>query len=274
MKTMPDSDDAEETESTTPESDDAEDVTSEAGEGDEVSSDEVEDAEVGEVEDEAVDEAGEEDEGPDEEDEVPEGTGDEETETADAEGVDEEAETGDEEDEQVEAEEADSEELEEIETAMSEEQDVEDGEGLEDEEEEPPSQPVVKSEGRFYGTGRRKESVARVWIESGSGEVRINDTSLEAYFSSRPKWTEAVRAPLECVGMEDQVDVWATADGGGLTGQADALQLGVARALVEMDENARYWLRPEGHLTRDDREVERKKINQPGARAKSQVSKR
>ncbi len=225
--------------------------------------DDDEDTEGDEVPDEAdVDEDGgdevpEEAEDADEEgDETPE-------EAADAE-EDGEEETADEETEAAGAE--GDEELEEIETAMA-------GEGEEDEE-EPPSQPTVSTDGRFYGTGRRKEAVARVWIEAGSGEVTVNGNDLSAYFSSRAKWTGAVRGPLECLGMEDSVDVWATAEGGGLTGQAEAIELGLARALVDMDENARHWLRPEGHLTRDDREVERKKINQPGARAKSQVSKR
>lgn len=208
----------------------------------------------------------------DEGDEVPEEATDDEAETAEDEGDeipeeaveadDEDAETADVADEDAEGEE----ELEEIETAMA-------GEGEEDEE-EPPSQPTVDTDGRFYGTGRRKEAVARVWVEAGSGNITVNGNDLGTYFSNRAKWTEAVRGPLECLDMEDAIDVWATADGGGLTGQADAIELGLARALVDMDENARHWLRPEGHLTRDDREVERKKINQPGARAKSQVSKR
>lgn len=282
------------------------------GEGDAPEEDEVpeeaegdEDPEAEDVDAEAADDGAEGDEIPedtddvDEGDDVPEGSADEDAETTDAEAEEEEpaeaevaedeaAETADAEDEDGEDEEAETadaadegeetpeaaededveedEELEEIETAMA-------GEGEEDEE-EPPSQPTVESEGRFYGTGRRKEAVARVWVEAGSGNITVNGNDLGTYFSNRAKWTEAVRGPLECLDMEDAIDVWATAEGGGLTGQADAIELGLARALVDMDENARHWLRPEGHLTRDDREVERKKINQPGARAKSQVSKR
>lgn len=168
------------------------------------------------------------------------------------------------EDEEIEADNQD--ELEEVQTSMAEE-------GI-DEEDESTKKPTVNSDGVFYGTGRRKEAIARVWLQAGNGNITVNDTALDDYFNNRKRWTKAVEEPLECVGFEDQLDVQATANGGGLTGQADALKLGIARALVSMDENARPWLRSEGHLTRDDREVERKKINQPGARAKQQVSKR
>ncbi|MFB6226763.1 MAG: 30S ribosomal protein S9 [bacterium] len=149
---------------------------------------------------------------------------------------------------------------------------MEDGEAPE--EDQTPTRPVVKSDQQYYGTGRRKESVARVWIEAGDGSITVNDQSADQYFQNRAKWTKAVKSPLETLDFLDDIDVWATAEGGGLTGQADAVKLGIARALVEMDENARSWLKDDGHLTRDDREVERKKINQPGARAKQQVSKR
>ncbi len=149
-----------------------------------------------------------------------------------------------------------------------------DVEEAEEEEDEGPVKPVLKHEGRFYGTGRRKESVARVWIEAGDGTVTVNGRDGEAYFQNRSLWLQEINQPLECVDFDGDVDVWTTLEGGGLTGQAGALQLGLARALVEMDENARPWLKEEGLLTRDDRMVERKKINQPGARAKQQVSKR
>lgn len=192
----------------------------------------------------------------------------EESETADDEAEDEAEETD--EDEELEEDETDEEkeeeELEEVESSM------EEGDG--EDEEETQTKPVVKSDQQYYGTGRRKESVARVWIEAGDGNVTVNDKSVDEYFQNRKKWTKAVRSPLETVGFEEDIDVWATAEGGGLTGQADAVKLGIARALCEMDENARTWLRSDDHLTRDDREVERKKINQPGARAKQQVSKR
>lgn len=171
------------------------------------------------------------------------------------------------EDEQAEPEpETQDDELEEVETSMTEEGEADETEAAE--------KPIVDSDGEFYGTGRRKEAVARVWIEAGSGNVTVNGTAPEDYFNNRRKWINAVLEPLQCVGFEDDIDVRATTKGGGLTGQADSLKLGIARALVEMDDNARSWLRSAGHLTRDDREVERKKINQPGARAKQQVSKR
>jgi len=169
-------------------------------------------------------------------------------------------------DENSEEVEEENEQLEEVETSMAE------GEPEEDEDEQ--VQPVVNSDDEYYGTGRRKEAVARVWIEAGSGDLTVNGQDASDYFNNRRKWTRAVEAPLNCLGFEEDVDVRASTKGGGLTGQADAIKLGVARALVEMDENARSPLRSEGHLTRDDRQVERKKINQPGARAKQQVSKR
>lgn len=171
-----------------------------------------------------------------------------------------------------ESEEAESTEAEELVDSMTDGEEEE----LESPEEESGSEekPVVKHEGRYYGTGRRKEAVARVWVQAGSGNIILNDKPADEYFMNRPAWLQAIKSPLECIDFEDKVDVWATLEGGGKTGQADAVKLGIARALVDMDENARYWLHSEGYMTRDDRELERKKINQPGARAKSQVSKR
>jgi small subunit ribosomal protein S9 len=170
------------------------------------------------------------------------------------------------------AEDSSDEELEDIEESMTEE--GEDEPSVEDEEDTEPTKPVVKSDDEYYGTGRRKESVARVWIEAGEGNMTVNDRDVSSYFNNRARWIQSVWEPLEVLNFTDDINVWATLDGGGLTGQADALQLGIARALVEMDENARTFLKQEGLLTRDDRELERKKINQPGARAKQQVSKR
>lgn len=144
----------------------------------------------------------------------------------------------------------------------------------EEEEDESPQRPVLKHDGRFYGTGRRKQSIARVWVKAGDGDITVNDREVSQYFNHRRTWQKAIRKPLEELGFADDVDVWATLEGGGLTGQAEALQLGIARAFVDMDENARHFLRQADLLTRDDRAVERKKINQPGARAKQQVSKR
>ncbi len=141
-------------------------------------------------------------------------------------------------------------------------------------EEETVPDPVVKHEGKFYGTGRRKNSVARVWITAGTGKFEVDGSSLEDYFDGRRRWVSEPLKPLEELEFEDKIDVTANAKGGGKTGQAEAIKLGVARALVDMDENARKPLHAEGHLTRDERNVERKKVNQPGARAKAQVSKR
>lgn len=194
----------------------------------------------------------------------------EDEETSDEETTDEEA-TDEETTEETSSE---DEELEEIEESMTEGEDSESIDEDEEEEDTEPTKPVVKHDGEFYGTGRRKESVARVWIEAGDGDMTVNDDNVEHYFNNRAAWVKTVRQPLKELGFEDDIDVWATLEGGGLTGQADALKLGLARALVEMDENARTFLKQEGHLTRDSREQERKKINQPGARAKQQVSKR
>ncbi len=174
-------------------------------------------------------------------------------------------------------EEEQSSEVEELQASMTdgEEEQLGDEEVSEEEEEDTgPEKPVVKHDGRFYGTGRRKEAVARVWVEAGDGNISINDKPAEEYFMNRPAWLQTINAPLQCVNFEEKIDVTATVDGGGKTGQADAVRLGVARALVDMDENARHWLHSSGYMTRDDRAKERKKINQPGARAKSQVSKR
>ncbi len=141
-------------------------------------------------------------------------------------------------------------------------------------EEETVPDPVVKHEGKFYGTGRRKNSVARVWITAGTGKFVVDGIQLEDYFDGRQRWVQEPLKPLKELEFEDKIDVTANAKGGGKTGQAEAIKLGVARALVDMDENARKPLHDEGHLTRDERNVERKKVNQPGARAKAQVSKR
>ncbi len=139
---------------------------------------------------------------------------------------------------------------------------------------EEPADPLVKHDGTFYGTGRRKRSIARVWITAGSGTFIVDGRELKDYFDNRARWIFEALEPLECLGFEEKIDVKANLKGGGKTGQAGAFKLGLARALVEMDPNARPPLHSAGQLTRDDRKVERKKINQPGARAKAQVSKR
>ncbi len=140
-------------------------------------------------------------------------------------------------------------------------------------EEEAP-EPEIETEGKFYGTGRRKQSVARVWVTAGTGKFSVDGNDLDFYFDHRTRWTKEAKKPLACLDFEDKIDVEANLEGGGKTGQAEALKMGLARALVDMDPNARPPLHSDGLLTRDDRQAERKKINQPGARKKSQVSKR
>lgn len=121
--------------------------------------------------------------------------------------------------------------------------------------------------------GRRKEAVARVILRPGDGEWSVNDRSMEGYFPIL-RYRAVCRKPMEVVEAEGLFDVQVTANGGGVAGQADAIQLGIARALVEVDEDHRKLLRAEGLLTRDPRVVERKKPGQPKARKKFQFSKR
>ena len=126
---------------------------------------------------------------------------------------------------------------------------------------------------QFYGTGRRKTSTARVFLRKGSGRITINDKPLEEFFG-RETARMIARQPLELTEMADKFDIFATVSGGGTTGQAGALNLGVARALTEYDENLRGDLRRAGFLTRDARAVERKKIGLHKARKATQYSKR
>ena len=121
--------------------------------------------------------------------------------------------------------------------------------------------------------GRRKTSTARVYLRSGSGNVTVNGKDAGAYFPVAWRRRE-LDLPFEVTDTIGQFDVVVNANGGGLTGQAEAAQLGIARALVDYDEDLRAALRSAGHLTRDDRMVERKKYGQPKARKKSQYSKR
>ncbi len=127
--------------------------------------------------------------------------------------------------------------------------------------------------GFIWGTGRRKTSVARVRIRPGEGKLLINDKELNAYFA-REQDRAAVVAPLKAVNVEKTFDVFINVRGGGLTGQAGAALLGVARALKSYDESFLQILRDGGYLTRDSRMVERKKPGQSGARKRYQFSKR
>jgi len=127
--------------------------------------------------------------------------------------------------------------------------------------------------GYWWGTGRRKSSVARVRIRPGKGKLLINKKQLEDYFR-REQDRKAVLAPLRAVEAEKSFDVFINVRGGGITGQAGASLLGVARALKNYDESYTQPLRDGGHLTRDPRMVERKKPGQSGARRRFQFSKR
>ena len=122
--------------------------------------------------------------------------------------------------------------------------------------------------------GRRKSAVARVYVVPGKGNITINGRELSDYFKEETL-RYIVNQPFEVTGTTAQFDVKANLDGGGIKGQAEALRLGIARALCEVDKEAyRSALKAEGFLTRDAREVERKKPGQPGARRRFQFSKR
>jgi small subunit ribosomal protein S9 len=125
----------------------------------------------------------------------------------------------------------------------------------------------------YWGTGRRKSSVARVRIKTGTGKLLINKKELNNYFK-RDQDRNTVLSPLKAVNAEKSFDVFINANGGGTTGQAGASQLGIARALKNYDGNYLQALRDGGHLTRDSRMVERKKPGQSGARRRFQFSKR
>jgi small subunit ribosomal protein S9 len=126
---------------------------------------------------------------------------------------------------------------------------------------------------QFYGTGRRKTSTARVFITAGSGTITVNARPLDEYFG-RPVARMVVRQPLELVGLVEKFDVNVTVSGGGSFGQAGAIRHGLTRALMEYDESLRGELRKAGYVTRDSREVERKKVGLRKARKKPQFSKR
>jgi small subunit ribosomal protein S9 len=125
----------------------------------------------------------------------------------------------------------------------------------------------------FYGTGRRKSSTARVFLKPGSGEIVMRGASLEKRFTSDALLTR-IKGPLLLTEQADKVDILATAKGGGTTGQADALRLGIARALIQLDPELRPVLKKAGMLTRDARIKERKKYGLAGARKRFQFSKR
>ena len=126
---------------------------------------------------------------------------------------------------------------------------------------------------QYYGTGRRKTSTARVFVRRGSGQITVNRKPLDEFFG-RKTAQMIVRQPLELIDMTETFDVNVTVKGGGTTGQAGAIRLGLARALMEYDEALRSPLRKAGFVTRDARAVERKKVGLHKARKATQYSKR
>lgn len=126
----------------------------------------------------------------------------------------------------------------------------------------------------YWGTGRRKSSVASVRLVPGTGQITVNGRPGEIYFNRLPNYLHAVKAPLETLGLENEYDIIVKAEGGGLTGQSDAVKLGVARALCQLAPDNRQPLKTEGYLTRDPRAKERKKYGLHKARKAPQYSKR
>lgn len=136
-----------------------------------------------------------------------------------------------------------------------------------------PVKPKIDAQGRSYGTGRRKESVARVWIKPGNGKISVNGKEGKEYFA-RPVLQMLINQPFEAANREGQYDIFCTIAGGGLSGQAGALRHGLSRALISFEPDLRPTLKRGGFLTRDSREVERKKYGLRKARRAFQFSKR
>jgi len=129
------------------------------------------------------------------------------------------------------------------------------------------------SDTQFYGTGRRKTSTARVFMTPGKGAITVNDRPLDTFFG-RKTAQMIVRQPLELLQLTEAFDINVTVKGGGTTGQAGAIRHGLTRALMQYDESMRPTLRKAGFVTRDAREVERKKVGLRKARRATQYSKR
>ncbi len=127
---------------------------------------------------------------------------------------------------------------------------------------------------RFYATGKRKTSVARVWISNGSGKITINKQSLDEYFGGLNDAKLKIQYPISLTGLLGKIDILATIKGGGIMAQAEALRHGISKALTEYDPNFRATLKPEGLLSRDARAKERKKYGRKKARKSFQWSKR
>ena len=126
---------------------------------------------------------------------------------------------------------------------------------------------------QHYGTGRRKTATARVYLRPGTGRIIVNNRSLDEFFG-RETGRMIVRQPLEAVQLADRFDITVRVNGGGITGQAGAIRHGITRALIQYDETLRKPLRAAGFVTRDAREVERKKVGRRKARRGTQYSKR
>ena len=129
------------------------------------------------------------------------------------------------------------------------------------------------SEKNFYATGKRKSSIARVWLKEGSGQVQVNKRSLDEYFP-RESLKRLISQPLDITGKKGKFDMYINVQGGGISGQAGAVKQGISKALIEFDLDLRPVLKKAGFLTRDSRIKERKKYGQPGARKRFQFSKR
>jgi len=129
------------------------------------------------------------------------------------------------------------------------------------------------ADNQYYGTGRRKSSTARVFAKAGSGKIVVNNRSLEEFFG-RETARMVVRQPTELTELTDKLDLFVTVKGGGISGQAGAIRHGITRALMQMDETLRPSLRKAGFVTRDSRQVERKKVGLHKARKRPQFSKR
>ncbi len=129
------------------------------------------------------------------------------------------------------------------------------------------------NEERYYATGRRKTSVARVWLKQGEGKITINKRSIDDYLK-RETAKMIIRQPLELTETLGKFDVYVNVRGGGMSGQAGAIKHGISKALLEVNPDFRSLLKKNGFLTRDSRAKERKKYGQPGARKRFQYSKR
>ena len=129
------------------------------------------------------------------------------------------------------------------------------------------------SEGRYYATGKRKTSIARVWLKQGEGKITINKRPMDDYLK-RETAKMIIRQPLELTETLGKFDVYVNVRGGGMSGQAGAIKHGISKALLEVNPDFRSLLKKNGFLTRDSRAKERKKYGQPGARKRFQYSKR